>query len=344
MSIFRKASADKEHICSNCKNWWPSKKLHRIGNQWLCDKCYLDKTIQSDKTKTSSIHNLMKRIAHVADQFDSQNKIKEANILDKILIKISGIEDEGGFSGSNDEIMPGIMRGLNNDPIGGNPIEETNEDYFRKMNGDIKSLFEAGKQMGIVVMDSAGNYVIEHRENMGGFHRVNKLIFSPNDNKLYREHSQEAENYKTKALFKTQSQTSEIDTTSPRALEITKNDLANAGKKRDEELKDQDTKMSGALDRIIEVDQWHSSALNRMIINDSSPDFDQLWDDQSALQNIHGNDTEAIKDMFGGSYKRITPVMREQMGINGPGKGSVWYVKGENGMPELYRANYDSSD
>lgn len=81
--------------------------------------------------------------------------------------------------------------------------------------------------------------------------------------------------------------------------------------------------------KVIELDQWSAGARNLKTIP-----FDQL-----TLDKLKGGDSEAAKAIFGGTF-RILEVTENQR----PSLGNVWFKKDENGFPEFYKAQYDSSD
>ena len=95
-----------------------------------------------------------------------------------------------------------------------------------------------------------------------------------------------------------------------------------------------------SIPRIIEMDQWHAQEIIRPIKRGESIPFEVIWDDNEALSNITGGDTEAIKAIFGGNLNRLTDVPADK----GPRIGSVWFKESDNGDIELYKSNYDSSD
>ena len=79
---------------------------------------------------------------------------------------------------------------------------------------------------------------------------------------------------------------------------------------------------------IIELDQWTSTGAFKHI------KFDDLM-----LESINGGSSDAAKKIFGGTFNRKT--VSESAN---PRIGNVWLVKGKNGFPEVWKANYDSSD
>ena len=94
------------------------------------------------------------------------------------------------------------------------------------------------------------------------------------------------------------------------------------------------------LTRVIELDQWHGSALNQMIRQGSSQSFNEIWLGQTPLEDINGNDTDAIKTIFGGSVFKLENVNEDR----NPSIGTMWFTCDDNGYPILYKYRYDSSD
>jgi hypothetical protein len=80
--------------------------------------------------------------------------------------------------------------------------------------------------------------------------------------------------------------------------------------------------------KVIEVDQFTSTG------NLREQPFDEV-----TLGGIEGGDSEAAKVIFGGRFN-----VREVSETQNPSIGYVWFKKGENGKPELYKSNYDTSD
>jgi hypothetical protein len=92
--------------------------------------------------------------------------------------------------------------------------------------------------------------------------------------------------------------------------------------------------------RMLELDQWHGTALKQMIDNNSAPSFEAVWDDQDALFNINGTDTDAIKKAFGGIIKRLTDIPKNKKCPI----GYMRFAEGSNGELQLIDYNYDTSD
>ena len=79
--------------------------------------------------------------------------------------------------------------------------------------------------------------------------------------------------------------------------------------------------------RVLEVDQWTSTG---NVKNFDFEDFD--------AGKVSGGDSEAIRSL-GLARVRI----REVDENDSPGDACVWYVKGPDGKPKFWKANYDSS-
>ena len=79
---------------------------------------------------------------------------------------------------------------------------------------------------------------------------------------------------------------------------------------------------------IIEVDQWTATG-----------NIEDLKFDEVGLDHISGGDSEAVKVIFGGSFKR-KQVEETAM----PNLGYFWFIKGENGKCKFYKGNPDTSD
>lgn len=78
---------------------------------------------------------------------------------------------------------------------------------------------------------------------------------------------------------------------------------------------------------VIEMDQWTSTG------NVTQQDFDKI-----NLHTVEGGDSEAAKAIFGGSFTR-----KEVGEAEMPRLGYVWYIKGDDGKPKLFKSNYDTS-
>ena len=78
---------------------------------------------------------------------------------------------------------------------------------------------------------------------------------------------------------------------------------------------------------VIEVDQWTSTGIK-------DQEFDRL-----TLDDIHGGDADAVKRIFGGWL-----VVKQVAQTDHPRIGHVWFIKGADGKPLLWRCHYDSSD
>ena len=75
---------------------------------------------------------------------------------------------------------------------------------------------------------------------------------------------------------------------------------------------------------VIEVDQWTSSG------NIEELDFDSV-----GLDQIKGGDSEAVKVIFGGHFKRKLVNRNDR-----PDTAQVWYKKGKNGKCKFWKYNY----
>jgi len=80
--------------------------------------------------------------------------------------------------------------------------------------------------------------------------------------------------------------------------------------------------------KILELDQWSSTATNISEFNFSNFDFTKLY----------GGDSEAAKGIFGGHFD-----VREVKETDSPSISNVWFME-ENGKLKLWKYNYDSSD
>jgi hypothetical protein len=83
---------------------------------------------------------------------------------------------------------------------------------------------------------------------------------------------------------------------------------------------------------VLEVDQWTSTG------NVTKQSWDALK--AGGIDAVSGGDSEAIRQIFGGDFKfRTVDVARE-----GPRIARVWFVRDEDGFPQFFASNYDSSD
>lgn len=82
---------------------------------------------------------------------------------------------------------------------------------------------------------------------------------------------------------------------------------------------------------VLEVDQWTSTGNIK----------EQSWDDLKAkgIDAVSGGDSEAARVIFGGDFR-----FKEVDERSSPGIARVWFIKGADGRPELYKYRYDSSD
>ena len=80
--------------------------------------------------------------------------------------------------------------------------------------------------------------------------------------------------------------------------------------------------------RVLEVDQWSSTATN--LADMGFADFDPA--------RLTGGDSRAAQVIFGGHY-----VVKEVLETDRPPIGHVWFIE-RGGHFERWKTNYDSSD
>lgn len=86
--------------------------------------------------------------------------------------------------------------------------------------------------------------------------------------------------------------------------------------------------------KILQVDQWTSTG---NVKGTKLEDWER--DRQGMLSSRSGGDSEAIQQIFGGSAR-----VREVRESETPDLGEVWFRPDADGVLELWKANYDSSD
>lgn len=82
---------------------------------------------------------------------------------------------------------------------------------------------------------------------------------------------------------------------------------------------------------VLEVDQWTSTGNIKAL----------SWDDlkTAGIDAVSGGDSEASRVISGGTF-----FFRMVGEHQSPTIARVWFTKGPDGKPELYKFNYDSSD
>ena len=84
--------------------------------------------------------------------------------------------------------------------------------------------------------------------------------------------------------------------------------------------------------KVLEVDQWTSTG--------DITSFTMEQAEEGVIKGkVRGGDSEAIATIFGGHF-----LVREVEESEFPSKGNVWLINGSNGLLEMWKCNYDTSD
>jgi len=84
--------------------------------------------------------------------------------------------------------------------------------------------------------------------------------------------------------------------------------------------------------KIYETDQWSSTQVRKQKIS--------IYDLKESNGEVYGGDADAVRVIFGGGKVYEREVSPDSL----PSIGYVWFIPDINGILQIYRTNYDSSD